>query len=90
MYVSGISSATSSQSVGGLTGVDQAGAVKAASSREIGEIRDTVAVSVDAVELNAGMRMDRVNEIRSAIANGSYETPEKLEIALDRLLQSIG
>jgi len=90
MYVSGISSATSSQSVGGLTGVDQVGSVKAASAREIGEIRDTVAVSVDAVELNAGMRMDRINEIRSAIANGSYETPEKLEIALDRLLQSIG
>lgn len=32
------------------------------------------------------IRIDRVAEIRRQIADGSYETPEKLDAALDRLL----
>ncbi|TWT97443.1 flagellar biosynthesis anti-sigma factor FlgM [Neorhodopirellula pilleata] len=32
------------------------------------------------------IRIDRVAELRRQIANGSYETPEKLDIALERLL----
>ncbi|WP_231615331.1 flagellar biosynthesis anti-sigma factor FlgM [Novipirellula artificiosorum] len=32
------------------------------------------------------IRIDRVAEIRRQIADGSYETPEKLEAALDRML----
>ena len=34
-------------------------------------------------------RMARVNAIRAAIADGSYETPEKLDLALDRLLERL-
>ncbi len=36
------------------------------------------------------IRADRVAEIRTAIENGTYETPDKLDIALDRLLDEIG
>ena len=36
------------------------------------------------------IRADRVAEIRSQIEAGIYETPEKLEIALGRLLDEIG
>jgi negative regulator of flagellin synthesis FlgM len=36
------------------------------------------------------IRWDRVREIRAQIAAGTYETPEKLEIALRRLLQRLG
>ncbi|MCG8650766.1 MAG: flagellar biosynthesis anti-sigma factor FlgM [Pirellulales bacterium] len=36
------------------------------------------------------IRIDRVAEIRRQIADGSYETPEKLDAALDRLLDQIG
>jgi len=36
------------------------------------------------------IRGDRVAEIRSAIASGVYETPEKLDVAVDRLLEEIG
>jgi negative regulator of flagellin synthesis FlgM len=90
MHVIGVSAASGSQATSGLSGVEQAGSVKAAASRDVGEVRDTVAVSVDSVSHDSGIRMDRVNEIRSAIAQGTYETPEKLEIALDRLLESIG
>jgi len=36
------------------------------------------------------IRAERVAEIRSAIEAGTYETPEKLEIAVGRLLDEIG
>jgi len=36
------------------------------------------------------IRQDRVDEIRAKIADGTYETDEKLDIALGRLLDEIG
>jgi len=36
------------------------------------------------------IRADLVARVRAEIAAGVYETPEKLEIALDRLLDEIG
>jgi hypothetical protein len=36
------------------------------------------------------IRMDRVDQIRSEIAAGVYETEEKLDVALGRLLDEIG
>jgi negative regulator of flagellin synthesis FlgM len=36
------------------------------------------------------IRQDRVNAIRTQIANGTYETDAKLNVALDRLLDEIG
>lgn len=33
---------------------------------------------------------ERVEAIRAQIAEGTYETPEKLEIAVERLLDAIG
>ncbi len=36
------------------------------------------------------MRMERIEQIRAEIANGTYETPEKLDIAIERLLDEIG
>jgi negative regulator of flagellin synthesis FlgM len=35
------------------------------------------------------MRMDRVNAIRQQIANGTYETDDKLDAALDRMLDEL-
>jgi len=37
-----------------------------------------------------GIRQDLVDRIRSEIQAGTYETEEKLNIALDRLLDEIG
>ncbi|MGI6415552.1 MAG: flagellar biosynthesis anti-sigma factor FlgM [Thermoguttaceae bacterium] len=45
---------------------------------------------VDKVRELPDVRQDRVNEIRTQIARGAYETSEKLEIAVGRLLDEIG
>jgi len=36
------------------------------------------------------IRQDRIDAIRARIAEGTYETPEKLEVAIKRLLDEIG
>ena len=38
----------------------------------------------------SGIRQDVVSRIRAEIASGTYETPGKLDVALDRLLDEIG
>lgn len=35
------------------------------------------------------IRLDKVNELRAQIAAGTYETADKLDVALDRLLDEI-
>jgi negative regulator of flagellin synthesis FlgM len=35
------------------------------------------------------IRVDRVAAVRQAIADGTYETPEKMSLALDRLLDTL-
>jgi negative regulator of flagellin synthesis FlgM len=46
--------------------------------------------AVRAAEGASDIRMDKVAAIKAAIADGSYETPEKLDAALDRLLDRLG
>ena len=55
------------------------------------QIENVMAVP-DPQELNdiPAIRQDRVNSIRAAIADGTYETDAKLSTALDRLLDEIG
>lgn len=36
------------------------------------------------------VRREKVDRIREEIANGTYETPEKLNLAVDRLLEELG
>jgi negative regulator of flagellin synthesis FlgM len=58
-------------------------------------IQDEVNISdaariADASNQTSGIRQDRVDAIRAQIANGTYETPEKLNTAMERLLDQIG
>ena len=58
-------------------------------------IHDEVDISdaarlIDRVGEIPEIRQDRVDAIRAQIAQGTYETDEKLQIALDRLLDEIG
>ena len=66
-----------------------------------GQIRDELRLSPEAskisevseaanVENSDGIRMDRVNQIRQQIADGTYETEEKLEAAIDRFIDMLG
>ena len=90
MQIFGVSAMNGTQAVSGVKGIDAAGQAKAAA--QVADVRDTVALSVEGIQAaSAGdIRFDRVQAIRAAIADGSYETPEKLDIALDRLLDSLG
>lgn len=36
------------------------------------------------------IRIERVAELRRQIADGSYETPERMDAALDRILDELG
>jgi len=87
----------------GITAPHQAGMFKKANTTEVkpGVVsRDEVEISSKAQRMtesrevagtmdNSDIRLDLVNRIRAEIANGTYETPEKLEIAMERLLNRI-
>jgi negative regulator of flagellin synthesis FlgM len=92
MNIFGVFSTQGSQGVGVVKGVEAAKAAQAASQQGVGEVHDAVNLSTDAVraaESASDIRMDKVASIRAAIAQGTYETPEKLDIALDRLLERL-
>lgn len=98
MQINGLQSAQSIQSLAGTQRAkpSQASEPVASSSAiptdqldlspEAQALSDVQATS--APQSSAGIRQDRVDAIRQAIANGTYESPEKLSGALDRLLDS--
>ena len=58
-------------------------------------ISDEVEISeaarlVDQARQVPEVRQDRIDAIRTQLAQGTYETQEKLEIAVERLLDEIG
>ena len=92
MNISGVSSTHGSASVNSVQGVEATEATSKTQSEGLTEVRDNVSLSVDAVqaaETVGDVRLDRVNSIRAAIADGTYETPEKLDVAIDRLLDRL-
>lgn len=57
--------------------------------------RDEVEISavsrmLDDASRTPGVREQRLEQIKAAIESGTYETPEKLQIALDRMLEQLG
>jgi negative regulator of flagellin synthesis FlgM len=45
---------------------------------------------LDDASRTPGVREQRLAQIKAAIEAGTYETPEKLQLALDRMLDQIG
>ncbi len=89
MNVFGVFSTQGSQGIAALKSVE---ATKAATQQGVAEVRDTVTLSTDAVraaDAASDIRFDKVAAIKAAIADGSYDTPEKFDIALDRLLERL-
>jgi len=92
MNILGVFSTHGATAAGAVKGVESAQAAQAAAQQGVGQVHDAVTLSVDAVraaDATSDIRFDRVNTIRAAIADGTYETPDKLDAALDRLLASL-
>ena len=68
--------------------VDAGQAVHAGTPRDHVEI-SPLGQMLDGISQLPEIRQERVEEIRRQIAAGAYETPEKLELALDRLLEEL-
>ena len=68
--------------------VDAGPAVQAGTPRDQVEI-SPLGQMLDGISRLPEIRHERVEEIRRQIAAGVYETPEKLELALDRLLDEL-
>jgi negative regulator of flagellin synthesis FlgM len=68
--------------------------VDAGQTVHAGAPRDHVEISplgqmLDGIGQLPEIRHEKVEEIRRQIAAGSYETPEKLELALDRMMDEL-
>lgn len=68
--------------------------VEAGQSASIATPRDHVEISplgqmLDGISRLPDIRHEKVEEIRQQIASGTYETPEKIQVALDRLLDEL-
>jgi negative regulator of flagellin synthesis FlgM len=79
----GQASATRSSSPTSIDQLDLSAAGRAAASGA------TASVSAPAT-IGGDMRLDKVADLRRQIASGSYDTPEKFEFALGRMLDDIG
>jgi negative regulator of flagellin synthesis FlgM len=98
MQISGLQSAQSIQSIASTQRAkppqvsESAGATSSIPTDQLDLSPEAQALSeaqaTGATQASSGIRQERVDAIRQAIANGSYESPEKLSGALDRLLDS--
>jgi negative regulator of flagellin synthesis FlgM len=57
--------------------------------------RDDIQISPEArmladISQSGEIRQERIEEVRQLIVSGVYETPEKLSVAVDRLLSDLG
>jgi negative regulator of flagellin synthesis FlgM len=69
-------------------GVDAGQTVQAGAPRDHVEI-SALGQMLDGISRLPEIRHEKVEEIRRQIAAGSYETPQKLELALDRMMDEI-
>ncbi len=91
MEVRGLSSASPlspvsrPESAAGLEKPNVSGAVSPKDEVEI----SAVGKMLDDASRTPGIREQRLAEIKAAIEAGTYETPEKLEIALSRMMEQL-
>lgn len=98
-----VSTSQSASNVQSTAAVDRSGeasqpsgAAEASSGGPVDQLDlSSAAESTNRIEANAavageGIRFERVAEIRRRIADGSYDTPERMDAALDRFLDLLG
>jgi negative regulator of flagellin synthesis FlgM len=98
MQIQGLQAAQSIQSLGSTSRAKPAQVTEAAApvssihadqldlSAEAQALSDVQAAAP--AEATSGIRQEKVDSIRQAIADGTYDSPEKLSAALDRLLDT--
>lgn len=96
MQINSLQSVSSAQSLLRSSGSKPTGPVQ--SPAQVNPALDQLDLSAEAQELlssgsvassaDGEIRMDRVASLRQAIADGTYETPERLSAALDRMLDT--
>ena len=69
-------------------GIDAGQTVHAGTPRDHVEI-SPLGQMLDGISRLPEIRHEKVEEIRKQIASGSYETPEKIQVALDRLFDEL-
>jgi len=97
MNITNFSNIPSSQSIQGLQrpSIEQGGVE---TIRSTASQRDSVSFSEEALRLSdtvktnsdpSKIRFDLVNRIKAEISAGTYDTPEKMDIALERMVSRI-
>lgn len=92
MHIYGPSQLHGAQSISAPHG---ARAAQSMARPQAAQIADEVDISdaarlVEQVQQMPEMREDRIEAVRQQIADGTYETSDKLNIAIERLLDEIG
>ena len=95
MQIYGSTQVHAAQQITSPHGASRPAATAAAAPAATQSINDEVSISAAAQQLEQirqlpDIRQDRVDAIRSQIASGTYETADKVSIALNRLLDEIG
>jgi len=67
----------------------QAAETRSTAPRDELEISSASSVSASEVDLQAEFRAQRIAQIQQEVTAGTYETQEKLEVAVDRLMESL-
>ena len=102
MNVNGINNINNISNTRGIQNVKFENTAKAPSAQpENTQIEDEVEISTTARRLSATsetsraaesgeVRYDLVNRLREEIANGTYDTPQRFDAAMERLLSRLG
>lgn len=96
MQIHGLQSAQAAQSINQANTAKQTPAVEntaasnsiAADELDLSAEAQALIQAQDTGTASEGIRTDKVAAIRQAIADGSYETPEKISAALDKMLDT--
>jgi len=78
-----------------ISGARPAQSIEPPASADALAPQDEVQISSEARKLDelsrtSAMRQERIEQIRQEIADGTYDTPEKMDKALDRILDKYG
>ncbi len=87
-HTQGAQSISGPQSTRPAAQTNGADANQAAQTDQLDLSPEALAISRSEATQSSEIRMEKVASIRQAIADGVYETPEKLSMALDKMLDT--